>query len=229
MNQCKAGGLNNASHCLGQLLVFVELFLLLTTCFSFRFLYLDYNIAHPLNDTQALRRHCEPLLAGWQWALFCPVMTTTNAMSQHKHPACEPLLVGRYGGADDDDQEGERQMMGMTNDGNNQWWEQPMTANDQWQRWTNNRERPTVGNHRWQGTMNGREPWMTRNDEWGGITNNREPWMAGNNKWQGMTMIGPHRVLSSETCRTPHDIFALHSHNVPIPQYALDMPRSTPI
>ena len=112
MNKHKAGGLNDTSHHLGQcksfILVFVELFLLLTTCFSFRFLYLDYDIAHPLNNTQALCCHCEPLLAGWQWALFCPAMTTTtNAMSQHHHPACEPLLIGRYGGADDNNQEGE--------------------------------------------------------------------------------------------------------------------------
>ena len=112
-NKHKAGGLNNTSRHLGQcksfILVFVELFLLLTTCFSFRFLYLDYDIVHPLNNTQALRHHCERLLAGWQWALFCPAtMTTTNATSQHHHPACKPLLVGRYGGADDDNQEGEQ-------------------------------------------------------------------------------------------------------------------------
>ena len=54
-NKHKAGGLNDASHHLGQcksfILVFVELFLLLTTCISFRFLCLDYDIADPLNDT----------------------------------------------------------------------------------------------------------------------------------------------------------------------------------
>jgi hypothetical protein len=27
-------------------------------------------------------------------------------VTQHPHPACEPLLVGRYGGADDDDDDG---------------------------------------------------------------------------------------------------------------------------
>ena len=82
MNKHKAGGVNDAGHCLGPsvsfILLLVELFLLLTKCFSFRFLYLDYDITHPLNNTQALRRHCEPLLAGWQWALFCPATTTTR-------------------------------------------------------------------------------------------------------------------------------------------------------
>ena len=173
MNKHKAGGLNDTSRCLGQcksfILVFVELFLLLTTCFSFRFLYIDYDIAHPLNNTQALHHCCEPLLAGWQWALFCPVMMmTTNAMLQHHHPvhpACKPLLIGRYGGADDDNQEGEWWTM---NDRHDRQWEQQMMAT------TSDREQQMVGNDEQQGTMNSEEQWTTGNNEQWGTTNSRE-------------------------------------------------------
>jgi hypothetical protein len=92
-------------------------------------------------------------------------------ITQHHHPACEPLLIGRYGGADNDDQEGSR-----------------MTGNNQQQGMTNNREQPTTnnGNREQQGTTNNGNN-KQRERQTMGTTNNGERPTAGNDQQQGMT------------------------------------------